>query len=114
MTAVQEAFKNAFAYEGRASRSAYWWYVLAQGVVFIVLDIIIAAAHAPALSVLVYLLAVAAIVVSLPLTIRRLHDSDKSGWWILIDLIPFIGGIWLLVLLCQPSTPGPNRFGLKA
>ncbi len=43
--------------------------------------------------------------------VRRLHDSDKSGWMLLLGLIPFIGGIIVLVLLLLPSTPGPNRFG---
>jgi uncharacterized membrane protein YhaH (DUF805 family) len=43
--------------------------------------------------------------------IRRLHDSDKSGWMVLLGLIPFIGAIIVIVLLVMPSTPGPNRFG---
>jgi uncharacterized membrane protein YhaH (DUF805 family) len=43
--------------------------------------------------------------------VRRLHDSDRSGFWYFIAFVPFIGGIWLLILLCMGSTPGPNRFG---
>jgi uncharacterized membrane protein YhaH (DUF805 family) len=42
---------------------------------------------------------------------RRLHDIDKSFWWILIGLIPFVGGIILLVFACLPGTPGQNRYG---
>ena len=43
--------------------------------------------------------------------VRRMHDQDKSGWWILIGFVPFIGGIWLLILYLIGGTPGPNRFG---
>ena len=43
--------------------------------------------------------------------IRRLHDTDRSGWWILISLIPLIGTIWLIVLMCLDGTSGRNRFG---
>ena len=45
------------------------------------------------------------------MTVRRLHDTDRSGWWILIDLIPFIGPIVLLVFLCIDSSRGPNKYG---
>lgn len=48
---------------------------------------------------------------SLAVSVRRMHDQDKSGWWILISLVPLIGGIWLLVLYFMDGTPGPNRFG---
>ncbi|MFN3568205.1 MAG: DUF805 domain-containing protein [Caldimicrobium sp.] len=47
----------------------------------------------------------------LAVTVRRLHDVGKSGWWILISLVPFIGLIWLLVLLCTDSQPGENKYG---
>jgi uncharacterized membrane protein YhaH (DUF805 family) len=43
--------------------------------------------------------------------VRRLHDTDRSGWWILIALIPIIGGIWLLVLMILEGTAGENKFG---
>jgi uncharacterized membrane protein YhaH (DUF805 family) len=43
--------------------------------------------------------------------VRRLHDTSKSGWWILISLIPLIGGIWLLVLLATDGDPGNNLYG---
>jgi uncharacterized membrane protein YhaH (DUF805 family) len=47
----------------------------------------------------------------LPVSVRRLHDLDRSGWWILLDLIPRIGGIILLIWACTKGTDGPNRFG---
>lgn len=57
-----------------------------------------------------FLVALAIIVPSLAVSVRRLHDQDKSGWWLLINLIPF-GGIVLLVFFCTDGTRGPNRFG---
>ena len=57
----------------------------------------------------IYLLAI--ILPSLAVAVRRLHDIGKSGWMILISLIPLIGGIWLLVLLVTDSNPGNNQYG---
>lgn len=57
----------------------------------------------------IYLLAI--ILPSLAVAVRRLHDIGKSGWMILISLIPLIGGIWLLVLLVTDSNPGDNQYG---
>jgi uncharacterized membrane protein YhaH (DUF805 family) len=61
--------------------------------------------------ILLLLYALATFIPNLAVTVRRLHDQDKSGWWILIALIPFIGGIWLLILYFVDGTSGPNRFG---
>jgi uncharacterized membrane protein YhaH (DUF805 family) len=48
---------------------------------------------------------------NLAVIVRRMHDQDKSGWWFLVGFIPFIGGIWLLILYLTDGTPGPNRYG---
>jgi uncharacterized membrane protein YhaH (DUF805 family) len=110
--AVKLAFQNTFNYQGRASRSAYWWFALATGIVYLVLDIILVQGIGGGAGVGLYsLLALASIIVSLSLLIRRLHDIDRSGWWVLIALIPFVGSIVLLVFACLAGTPGPNRFG---
>lgn len=59
-----------------------------------------------------YLLYVLAVFIpGFAVTIRRMHDLDKSGWWFFINFIPFIGFIWFFILLCTDGTPGPNRFG---
>jgi uncharacterized membrane protein YhaH (DUF805 family) len=113
--AIKLAFQNIFEYKGRASRSAYWWFALAELIGWVgalILAVIFAAVHVPVLSILLYVAAaVAAFLLSLSLTIRRLHDQDKSGFWYFIAFVPFIGGIWLLVLTVMEGTPGPNRFG---
>lgn len=108
---VKLAFQNAFNYQGRASRSAYWWYALATFVVFLILNLILVRAVGGAGVAIYYLLALANAVVSIPLGVRRLHDIDRSGWWLLIGFIPVVGWIVLLVFAVLPGTPGPNRFG---
>jgi uncharacterized membrane protein YhaH (DUF805 family) len=60
---------------------------------------------------LTLLLALGTIIPTIAVGVRRLHDVDKSGWWILLSLIPLIGGLILLFFYVQPGTPGPNRFG---
>jgi len=60
-----------------------------------------------------WLYALAVIVPGLAVTVRRLHDTGRSGWWILISLVPFVGGIILLVFMCLESEPGPNLHGLN-
>jgi len=47
----------------------------------------------------------------LAVAVRRLHDNDKSAWWVLLSLVPVLGSIALIVLLCLPGTQGTNRFG---
>jgi uncharacterized membrane protein YhaH (DUF805 family) len=61
--------------------------------------------------ILLMLYALATFIPNLAVTVRRMHDQNKSGWWILIALVPFIGGIWLLILYFIEGTRGPNRFG---
>lgn len=63
----------------------------------------------PGIVLLIY--SVLIFIPNLALAVRRLHDQDKSGWWILIGFIPLIGAIWLFVLYLLDGTPGPNRFG---
>jgi uncharacterized membrane protein YhaH (DUF805 family) len=115
--AVKQAFSHGFVYRGRASRSAYWWFVLLEVIATIVLELLIvipAATHSSAIVALFLIIASIALIyvalVGLALTIRRLHDIDRSGWWVLIGLVPFVGGIVLLVFSLLEGTPGPNRF----
>ena len=110
--AIKLAFRSWSVYTGRASRSAYWWYALFAFIVYLVADVIFlrAIGHGAGLALYV-LFALGMLVVSLPLAVRRLHDTDRSGFWIFIGLIPFVGGIVLLVFTLLAGTRGPNRFG---
>jgi uncharacterized membrane protein YhaH (DUF805 family) len=92
---------RSFDYEGRSNRADYWWFVLANNILFLVLFVL--GFSVEALGRLAFLYGFASIVPSLPLTIRRLRDAGRHWAWLFISLVPFIGGIWLLVLLAQPS-----------
>jgi uncharacterized membrane protein YhaH (DUF805 family) len=100
--------KNYAGFEGRARRAEYWQFALVNIIITIVLDVIGLAVKFPLLG-LVYGLAI--LVPSLAVAFRRLHDTGRSAWWILIALVPFVGAIVLLVFTCLDSTPGPNQFG---
>lgn len=112
------AYKRYFEFTGRGSRSEYWLFFLCfvlQAVIAVVIDQVVfgggrtgpLAIYGPA-----YILVILAnIIPSLSAGFRRLHDTNRSAWWLLISLIPFIGSIVLIVFYCLPGTPGPNRFG---
>jgi uncharacterized membrane protein YhaH (DUF805 family) len=105
--AISQAFKNLTNFEGRASRSAYWWFFLFMFIIGIVVGALSVAAGGRAIQ---YGFDGIAVLLGLSLQIRRLHDIDRSGWWWFIGLIPFVGAIVLLVFDCMPGTPGPNKF----
>jgi uncharacterized membrane protein YhaH (DUF805 family) len=119
--AIQQAFRNGFVYRGRASRSAYWWFFLFQVIAEIVLELIIfiplaAINNSGVTAVGALVLGIAFLylaLVGLALLVRRLHDTDKSGWWVLIALVPFVGPIILLVFTVLEGTPGPNRYQIS-
>jgi uncharacterized membrane protein YhaH (DUF805 family) len=101
--------KNYVGFSGRARRTEYWMFTLVNAIIFLVLYLLALAAHA--LIVLYILYGIAVLLPSLAVGFRRLHDTGRSAWWILIGLVPFVGGIVLLVLTCLPGTPGPNQYG---
>jgi uncharacterized membrane protein YhaH (DUF805 family) len=116
--AISRCFSNYVGFEGRAARPEYWWWVLFIIVVAVVLQIL-AVAIGSLLSLILGLFFLATFLPGLAVTARRLHDVDKSGWWMLIALIPIFGTYWLLFLLVQPGTmrdptPVPNQFGPPA
>ena len=114
-----KAVLNKYAdFTGRARRSEYWYFVLANILIYFVLAFIggfIGGASgsetAAVLSMIpVGIFALAILVPSIAVAVRRLHDAGKSGWWLLISLIPF-GGIVLIVFYCLDSEPGANKWG---
>ena len=99
-------------FDGRAGRSEFWWFVLANFLCFVVLAILIQIASIFFIFYIGYALAV--LVPSLAVAVRRLHDSNKSGWLLLLGLIPFVGFIILLVFYILEGTAGPNDHGAAA
>ncbi len=109
--AIKSGFSNYVNFSGRAIRSEYWFWTL-----FVIVGLVIAAlidytifGTPEALFYGVFGLAV--FLPGLAVTIRRLHDVDRTGWWIFLNLVPLIGSIVLIVWFCTAGTPGPNRFG---
>ena len=109
--AISTCFRKYAMFGGRALRSEYWFFILFQFLVVVALMIVDAVVGTGVLSTLASL---AFLLPSLAVGARRLHDIDKSGWWLLIGLIPLIGAIVLIVFFCQEGTRGPNQFGDKA
>jgi uncharacterized membrane protein YhaH (DUF805 family) len=106
-----EALKKYAVFGGRSRRMEYWYFVLFNIIVSIVLGAIDALLGT--LGLLSGLYGLAILIPSLAVTVRRLHDIDRSGWWILIALVPLIGTIVLLVFALLEGTPGTNRYGLN-
>jgi len=105
--AIKDGFGKYVTFNGRSSRSAYWYWVLFAVIVGVVATIIDLAIGSRIVSLITSL---ALLLPGLAVGFRRLHDVGRSAWWILIGLIPLIGAIVLLVFMLQPSE-GPNRFG---
>ena len=107
--AIKSGFANYANFSGRARRSAYWYWTLFAVLASIAANIIDAVlGSAPLFSAVVGL---GLLLPGLAVSVRRLHDTNRSGWWILIALIPLIGFIVLIVFYVQDSEPTENRFG---
>jgi uncharacterized membrane protein YhaH (DUF805 family) len=105
-----EVLRKYAVFEGRAGRPEYWWFFLANIIVYGVLAIL-ASAAGTFFSVLLVLYALGVFLPSLGVTIRRLHDTDRSGWWILVGIVPLVGAIVLIVFYASEGTRGPNKYG---
>jgi uncharacterized membrane protein YhaH (DUF805 family) len=110
-----EALKKYAVFGGRSRRKEYWYFVLFNLIVSLVLSAIDALLGTFSSSTNVGLLGgiygLAIIIPSIAVSVRRLHDIDRTGWWLLISLVPVIGTIVLLVFAALEGTPGENRFG---
>ncbi|CAG9611965.1 Inner membrane protein YhaI [Bacillus rhizoplanae] len=104
-----QAFKNYAGFQGRARRKEYWMFFLFNFIITIVMEVLAAMSGVFLIFFLLY--AVAIILPSLAVGARRLHDTGKSGWWQLLSLIPFVGGIVLIIFFCQDSQKDDNKYG---
>ncbi len=114
--AVQKCLSNYVTFSGRAQRSEYWWFVL-----FVILVCVAAAILDNLLGItftddgdgpIQVVVGLAVALPTLSVAVRRLHDQDRSGWWWWINIVPVIGPIAFVVMMCLRGTEGPNRFGL--
>ena len=113
-----EVFRKYADFDGRASRSEYWWFFLISIIVSSLLSTIDAITgtfnpdYGIGLLSAVYSLAV--FIPSFAVNIRRLHDIGRSGWWLFLHLIPLLGTLVLLFWSIKASEPGENQYGITA
>ena len=122
--AVTRFFKKYATFTGRASRSEYWWWTLVSVIISTVLSVLnglttsqVASDPMSGLGPVYWVLVVfglATLIPGLALTIRRLHDTNRSGWWVLIGLIPLVGGIILIVFNASGPNPAGARYDVNA
>jgi uncharacterized membrane protein YhaH (DUF805 family) len=107
--------KKYAVFSGRARRKEYWFFLLFN-IIFLIVATILDNLFKTTFENMSYgwfylLYALAVLIPSIALEVRRLHDVGKSGWWYFIALIPLVGAIWLLVLMLTDSQPGDNKYG---
>ena len=105
---IQTCYKKFFDFSGRASKSEYWWFQLYNAIIYVLTFV-----FQGDLALLFSILVIANIIPTYAAAVRRIHDSDKSGWMVLIAVIPLIG-LYVIVLLLQDGSKGKNRFGPKS
>jgi uncharacterized membrane protein YhaH (DUF805 family) len=106
--AISSGFSNYVNFAGRSIRSEYWYWAL-----FVVLGSIVARIIDAVIGIGLFnsIFGLAVLLPSIAVGVRRLHDLDRTGWWLLLDFIPVIGWIVLIVWFCGRGTVGANRFG---
>jgi uncharacterized membrane protein YhaH (DUF805 family) len=108
MNYYTDVLKKYAVFDGRARRKEYWMFVLFNAIASMILGIVDTAIHSPLLGI-VYALGV--LIPSLAVAVRRLHDTGRSGWWILIGLVPIVGTVILIVFMVMDSQLGENQYG---
>lgn len=109
-----KVLKQYVDFNGRARRKEYWMFMLVNIIVSIVIGIVDGIAGlktGSGFGILGALYSLAVLLPSLGVSVRRLHDIDKSGWWVLIGFVPIIGFIVLLVFAVMEGTNGDNAYG---
>lgn len=111
---VSESTKNYVGFRGRARRKEYWMFILVNIIFTFVLgllDKMLGWQRAGGEGILTTIYGILVFLPWWAVQFRRLHDTDRSAWWALLFLIPFIGWLIIIVFNCQAGTPGENRFG---
>lgn len=110
---VRDNYAN---FEGRARRKEYWMFMLFQIIFYVFLGLIgaffVESSNSSLGLIPLGLYMLATFIPSLAVSARRLHDIGKTGWFYLVRFIPYIGGIWFLILMVQNGNTGPNEYGI--
>lgn len=109
------ALRKYFVFQGRARRKEYWFFWLFNTIFLAILSVLDNSTGTfnpdSGYGLLSGIYSLVVFIPSLAVSVRRLHDTSRSGWWLLISLIPLIGFIVLLIFMLQNSTPGQNQYG---
>lgn len=113
---IKSCLNGYVKFDGRASRSEYWWFWLFCMILILIASAIDLSMSNPygrydRLRTLETLVGLAILLPSISVSVRRLHDLNKSGWWYLISFIPLIGIIILYIWFATRGTVGANNFG---
>lgn len=110
-----EVLKKYAVFSGRARRKEYWFFILFNIIISLVLGVIDGFTgsynEAAGLGLLGGIYSLAVLIPGIAVTVRRLHDTGRSGWWFWIVLVPVIGALVLLVFMVLDSKPGQNQYG---
>ena len=112
--AISSGFRNYIGFGGRAARSEYWYWVLFIVLLQIVawlIDMTLFGFNTTGVNPIGVIVSLATLLPGLAVSVRRLHDIDRVGWWIFLALIPIVGAIVLIYWACLRGTVGANRFG---
>ena len=113
--AISLGFKRYLYFNGRSSRAEVWWFVLfiwVATVILIIVDMLTGTYNAVAQrGLLSGLFGLATLIPSIALGARRLHDINRTGWWLILNVVPFIGWIPLMVWAIFRGDEGPNQYG---
>jgi uncharacterized membrane protein YhaH (DUF805 family) len=114
--AVKVFFRNYTNFEGRSTRADYWWVMLASFIFGFCLGFVAGLLKIDPKTMMIVeaVIALAMLIPSLALSVRRLHDINKSGWFLLIAFIPAVGGIILFIFTLLPSVEEGNSYGPRA
>ena len=107
--------KKYAIFEGRARRKEYWYFILFSLIISIVLTVVDGVigtlSTGTGMGTLSGIYALGVLIPTIAVGIRRLHDTNRSGWWLLISLVPVIGAIVLIVFMASAGNPEPNKYG---
>ena len=109
--AIPAVFGKYATFNGRADRSEFWWFYLFVFIVGVVLGSCFTLTGIKFFNWLSYIFSLAVLIPEIAVAVRRMHDINKSGLWVLINFVPLIGWIWFIVLAAKPSDPNPNQYG---
>lgn len=106
-------YKRYFDFSGRSQRKEYWMFMLGVPLVVILLSIVELLVGLGGLFIgfITGIFVLASLIPAIAVQVRRFHDQDKSGWFVLLNFIPYVGGLIVLVFMCLEGTRGTNRFG---